>query len=175
MAISALLEAYREYEWELLRFLGRRLGSPSLASDAVQDLYLKLHAAGDQPEVQDCRAYLFSMAANLATDRLRVERRRSEILAEVDDLVWRKTDELTPERHALARAELRHLEGAIAQLPERCRRVFYLYRFEGRSQVEIAETLGLGVTTVYKDLKTAMDRLLKARRAFRDQEPGGHR
>jgi RNA polymerase sigma-70 factor (ECF subfamily) len=172
MSDSALLEAYRKHEWELLRFLGKRLGSAAMASDAAQDLYLKLHTSENLPAVRDCRAYLFSMAANLASDRLRVERRRGEILAEVDGLLWRKTEELTPERHTLARAELRHLEAVIAELPARCRRVLYLARFEGRSQAEIAGELGLGITTVYKDLKLAMDRLLQARREFRQQ---GHR
>lgn len=170
MQDSALLQAYREYEWELLRFLGRRLGSPSLASDIAHDLYLKLLGAGDPPQIRDHRAYLFSMAANLATDHQRVEKRRGEILAEVDGLIWRRNDDVTPERQLLARAELDHLEAAIATLPERCRRVFYLSRFEGRSQAEIADLLGVGVTTVYKDLKAAMALMLRERRRFRGQE-----
>lgn len=170
MPDTALLEAFHEHEWELRRFLGKRLGSPAQASDAVQDLYLKLRTDDQRTPIRNRRAYLFSMAANLATDRLKVERRRSEILAEADGIVWRQSDELTPERHAMARAELRHMEAAIAGLPERCRKVFYLKRFEGRSQVEIAEMLGLGQTTVYKDIKLAMDTLLRARRAFRRQD-----
>jgi len=169
MADSALLQAFREHEWELLRFLGRRLGSRAMASDAVQDLYIKLATTEPPPQVRDSRAYLFSMAANLATDRLRVDRRRGEILAEIDGIVWRRSDELTPERHILARAELQHMEAAIAALPARCREVFRLYRFEGLSQAQIAARLGLGLTTVYKDLKLAMRELLAARRAFRRQ------
>jgi RNA polymerase sigma factor (sigma-70 family) len=153
MRESMLLQAYREHEWELLRFLARRLGSAHLASDIAHDLYLK--------------AYLFGMAANLATDHLRVEGRRGQILAEQAGSVWRQTDELTPERHVMARAELRHLEKVIAGLPERSRQVFHLSRYEGKSQAEIAAILGLGATTVYKDLKLVMDTLLKARRRFR--------
>jgi len=172
MAESALQQAFREHEWELLRFLGRRLGSRAMAWDAVQDLYIKLHTAESPVQARDCRAYLFSMAANLATDRLRVDRRRSEILAEIDGIVWRRNDELTPERHALARAELRHMEQTIAALPERCREVFKLYRFEGLSQAQIAERLGLGLTTVYKDLKLAMKKLTTARRVYSRQGSG---
>jgi len=177
MADSALLEAFREHEWELLRFLGRRLGSRAMASDAVQDLYVKLATSDPAPQVRDRRAYLFSMAANLATDRLRVDRRRGEILAEIDGIVWRRNDELTPERHALARAELQHIQAAIDALPQRCREVFRLYRFEGLSQAQIAAQLGLGITTVYKDLKLAMRELTAARRAFRQrgQKEEGHR
>jgi len=166
MRESMLLQAYREHEWELLRFLSRRLGSAHLASDIAHDLYLKLLGGADHPEIRDRKAYLFGMAANLATDHLRVEGRRGQILAESAASAWRQTDELTPERHAMARAELRHLEKVIADLPERCRQVFHLHRYEGKSQAEIAEILGLGATTVYKDLRLVMDTLLKARRRF---------
>ena len=167
MREPVLLQAYREYEWELLRFLARRLGSSNLASDIAQDLYVKLLHVQEHPPIRDRRAYLFGMAANLATDHLRVETRRREILAEVDGLVWRRSDELTPERHAMARAEFLYLQAEIAKLPSRCRRVFYLNRFEGRTQAQIAEALGIGLTTVYKDLKTAIAVMVEARRRFR--------
>lgn len=165
---SLLLRAYHEHEWELLRFLGRRLGSRSLAADIAHDLYVKLLRADDEPPVHNQRAYLFTMAANLATDHVRVEKRRGEILAESDDAVWRQTEDLTPERHALARAELAHMEAAIVALPDRCRRVFLLARFDDLSQPQIAAELGIGVTTVYKDLKTALNTLIEARRRFHD-------
>ena len=175
MQESALLQAYREHEWELQRFLARRLGSVQLASDIAHDLYLKLMGVADHAEIRDRKAYVFGVAANLATDHLRVEGRRGVILAESGGTVWQQSDELTPERHALARAELRYLEAAVASLPERCRQVFHLHRYEDRSQAEIATILGLGTTTVYRDLKLVMDTLLRARRRFRtaESEPDG--
>ena len=166
MRESVLLEAYREYEGELRRFLVRRLGSASLASDISQDLYVKLLNATEHPPIRDRRNYLFSMAANLATDHLRVEARRREILDEVDGLVWRRTDELTPERHAMARGELLHLQREIAKLSPRCREIFYLNRFQGQTQAQIAEILGIGLTTVYKELKAALAAMIEARRSF---------
>lgn len=172
MRESVLLEAYKEHEWELLRFLAKRLGSASLAADIAQDLYVKLLSAQEHPPIRERRAYLFSMAANLATDHLRVENRRREILAEADGLVWRQTDELTPERHAMARAEFLYLQSEVAKLPPRCRQVFYLNRFKGQTQAEIAETLGIGMTTVYKDLKQAISAMIAARRRFRGSDAG---
>jgi len=164
---SMLLQAYREHEGELRRFLARRLGSAHLASDIAHDVYLKLLGGADHPEIRDGKAYLFGMAANLATDHLRVERRRGEILQKSADEEWRQSDELTPERHAMARAELRFLEAAVATLPERCRQVFHLNRYEGRTQAEIAALLDLGLTSVHRDLKLVMATLLDARRRFR--------
>jgi RNA polymerase sigma-70 factor (ECF subfamily) len=163
-----MLQAYREHEWELLRYLARRLGSMHLASDIAHDLYLKLLGGVDHPDIRDSKAYLFGMAANLATDHLRVERRRSEILDQAGDVAWRRTDALTPERHVVARDELRYFEEVVRALPERARQVFHLIRYEGKSQAEVAAILGLGATTVYKDLKLVMDTLLRARRAVRD-------
>jgi len=80
----------------------------------------------------------------------------------------------------MAKAELAHVEAAVTALPKRCRRVFHMSRFEGLSQPEIAARLGIGVTTVYKDLKHAVDTLVKARRRFREgaaekNGDGGHR
>lgn len=177
MTDSGLLQAYRDHEWELLRFLARRLGSPATAADIAHDLYVKLLGEPELPQIRDSKAYLFGMAANLATDHLRVERRRGEILAEIDGVVWRRRDEMTPERHALARAELAFLATEIAGLPQRCREIFRLHRYEGLTQPQIADRLGIGITTVYKDLKLALETMLRARQRFRATAPQdkGHR
>lgn len=162
-----LLQAYSEHERELIRFLARRLGSAALAADIAHDLYLKLCNIKDHQDIRDRKAYLFKLAANLATDHVRAERRHQEILAEADGVVWRQSEELTPERHMTARMELRLMEEVIAALPERCRQVFHLSRYEGLSQAEVAAELGISISTVYTDMKTVMDALLRARRRFR--------
>ncbi len=162
------MQAYREYEWELLKFLGRRLGSTATASDIAQDLYIKLLRVDEHPPIKDLRAYLFRMAANLATDHLRVEKRRTEILVESEGVLSPPNNALTPERYAMAREELDFMEAEIAKFPLRCREVFYLARYKGMTQPEIAEELGVGLTTVYKDLKKALNLLVQARRRFLD-------
>ena len=63
MTDSGLLQAYREHEWELLRFLARRLGSPAMAADIAHDLYAKLLGQTQPPQIRDSKAYLFGMAA----------------------------------------------------------------------------------------------------------------
>lgn len=168
---SVLVETYFQHKPELLRFLSKRLGSSSLAADLAQDLYLKLRTTTDLPPVRDARAYLFSMAAHLATDHVRVDSRRAAIRQDADGVVWQRADDLTPERHALGRAELAYLEDAVARLHPRVRQVFYLSRFEGKSQAEIAEAVGVGLTTVHKDLKAAMAAMVVARRRFHGVQP----
>jgi RNA polymerase sigma factor (sigma-70 family) len=166
MRDSILLQAYRDHEPALVRFLTRRLKCRFTAADVAHEVYLRLLADGAEAGVRNGKAYLFRMAANLATDHQRIESRRAEILAQVNELLWGGPDSITPERHALARAELAHLAAAVRTLPERTRRVFALSRFEGKSQREIAAVLGVSSTTVEKHLGRALDRLHDAHRAF---------
>ncbi|MEM9058918.1 MAG: RNA polymerase sigma factor [Pseudomonadota bacterium] len=167
MQSAILLDAYTRHEAELLQFLSRQLGCASLAKDLAHDVWLKIYKLENPSLVRNPRAFLFKTAANLARDYTRVERRRSEIRDQAQGTVWPDAEQVTPEEHAIARAELRFLEREMANLPARCRRVLYLYRFEERSQAQIADNLGVGITTVYKDLKLAMSVLSEARRRFR--------
>ncbi|MEM9495415.1 MAG: RNA polymerase sigma factor [Pseudomonadota bacterium] len=166
-----LLQVYRQHEGELLNFLKKRLGSTALAEDLAQDLYIKLRRTPEPEALRDGKSYLFSMAANLATDYQRIEQRRRQIREEAQDVVWPSADAITPERAVLARRELAFLEAEAKKLSPRCRKIFYLNRFEGWSQARIAEELGVGLTTVHKDLKNAMATLLAARRRFHGKGP----
>lgn len=166
MQESVLIKAYFDYKTDLERFLSRRLGCSSLAADLAHDIYLKLRNMRDDTPVDNLRSYLFGMAANLANDHQKIERRRHEILEEGKAFDVQETDDLSPERHAMGQAELAYLSEAMNQLNPRCRRVFYLNRFEGLTQTEIAQQLGIGLTTVHKDLKTVITTMLTARRRF---------
>lgn len=55
-----------------------------------------------------------------------------------------------------ARRRLRQLEGAVAELPERTRRIFVLNRLHGETYQEIADRLGVSVSTVQKHLMRAL-------------------
>ncbi len=163
MRESLLLRAYHECEWELLSFLGRRLGSRSLAADIAHDLYLKLLRSDEDPSVRDGRAYLFRMASNLAIDHQRRERRRAELIAEADAFLTGGLAPVTPEQAFLARDELARLERALAELPEVTRRIFHLCRIDGVPQRDVAAMVGLSPTAVFKHLRKAVDHLARVR------------
>jgi RNA polymerase sigma factor (sigma-70 family) len=71
----------------------------------------------------------------------------------------------------MARQELQQLEEAIAQLPEGCRAVLLLRKIELLSHYEIAQRLGIAVSTVEKQHARAL-RLLRAALTVENVETG---
>ena len=163
MQDTALLRAFHEHEQELVRFLARRLNCFATARDLTHDLYLKLRDQAPA-EIRHEKAYLFRMASNLAADHLRTASRRSALAMEAHELLWSGQDDVTPERAAAARQELEAMRRTFAALPDLSRRIFQLNRFEGKSQREIADLLGVSTTTVENHMRKALEKLTAARR-----------
>jgi RNA polymerase sigma factor (sigma-70 family) len=146
-------EAYVRSHGDLVRFLSGRLHCLATARDVAQEAYLRASQAG--VAINDPRAFLFRTAANLASDRRKADRRHAEILAEA--AFWLEPEpEASPESVTLTQEEFARVSRVIERLPPRCREVFYLNRFEGLSQSEIAERLGISKTAVEKNIRRAL-------------------
>ncbi|MFC4313788.1 RNA polymerase sigma factor [Steroidobacter flavus] len=158
-----LVEAWCHHRPGLVRFLARRLRCEATAKDIAQEIWLRLQRVNRLATDQNPRALLFQIAANLATDHYRVQQRRMELDAEIGELLSDERDEASPEHLLMAAQELAQLEQVVDQLPERSREVFRMNRFEGYSQREIAERLGISVTAVEKHLRKAFARLAALR------------
>ncbi|MDA7949485.1 MAG: RNA polymerase sigma factor [Hyphomicrobiaceae bacterium] len=167
--VQRLLDAYNENREGLRLFLTRRLRCPAIAEDLIQETWIRIVSRpSDDKALTNPKAYLFRIAFNLSIDHHRKESRRAEVMAELANTNTPTMHELTPERHHLAASELTCMKNAVACLPERCRQVFYLSRFENISRQEIARRLGISKTTVDKDLRHVLQQLVSARKKFRD-------
>jgi RNA polymerase sigma factor (sigma-70 family) len=165
MSESPLVESYRICERDLVRFLARRVKCIITAHDLAHDIFMKIHTLEGIAPVRNPRAYLFRMASNLAADHLRTEARHSALLHEAHGMLWQGVEEATPERRLIARQALAAVRGIIADLSPTSRTIFYLSRFEGKTQREIALELGISRTTVEKHMRKVLDRLAAARDA----------
>jgi len=163
MSDSRLIETFRENERDLVHFLVARLRSVFAAHDLVQELYLKIASLEETSPIRNDRAYLFRMASNLAIDYLRRESRQAEWLAEAQEILGGEVDAASPEETLMARDELLRLERAMAELPPLSRKIFYLSRFEEKSQREIAQIVGISPTGVFNHIRSVMDHLAKVR------------
>ncbi len=150
---------YRTHREALLRFLGRKVGVHE-ASDLAHETFLRVaHVALDDPPLQNERAFLFKVAANLAIDHRRAEARRARLLTAEDIAAHLSVpdDAPGPDRDAKARADLRCLTQALSELPPRRATAFRLSRIEGMSHAAIATHLGVSLRTVESEVRMALD------------------
>ena len=163
----SLAQAAEIYYEELRRFILRRTGSPAIAEDVVQETWIRATASGavmpDNP-----RAYLYRMAGNLAIDHLRRNRRRETwVDGDADDGTLARIESRSPapDDVVAARQEWHILTQAVAELPDKCREVFLLYRGRGLTMRQVADTLNISDKTVEKHIARAM---IHCRRRLRD-------
>ena len=144
----------------LRRYLARLLGDASEAEDVAHDAYLRVHPTISEHRAEKPEALLYTTARRLALNRLK--RRR---IAPFVSGAWEPETAASPApgvvQQVMAREELQQLEQAIGQLPEGCRTVLLLRKVELLSHQEIADRLGIAVSTVEKQHARAL-RLLRA-------------
>lgn len=161
---------YRRTLTPLRQHLARILGNSVEAQDVAHDAYLRVYPVVEKQQAQKPEALLYTTARRLAFNRLK-RRRIVPFLPEppADDTLPATTPGVA--QQVMARQELQQLEQAIAALPEGCRTVLLLRKIELLSHQEIADRLGIAISTVEKQHARAL-RLLKA--ALATPAPSAH-
>ena len=132
-----------------------------LAETIVGDVIFHLWEIREQLEIRtSIRSYLMQSVKNRCLDYLKSQYNQKEKpgLADFPVLQYIKDDD-----YPLGRLLEQELEGeimkAIERLPEECRKVFCLSRFEERKYEEIATELSISVNTVKYHIKRALSLL----------------
>lgn len=150
------LSAFQEHHHDLLRFFTRKLGCRDLAADCAQDTYVHLVRMGQTISVQNPRAFLFRVAANLSIDYLRKTRTRRSVLSIEPPLEETASPAPTAEDALDAKQRVLLLEAAMAELSVKCRKALLLNRLEGKTHKDIAQALGVSESMVAKYIVQAL-------------------
>lgn len=153
---AILSQLYQNHFDELRRYLARKLNCPEAGCDAAQDMFLHLLAKPPLAPIHNPRGFLLRTARNLAIDLLRTGNRRPQFVPIEDHQDTLSDPAADPARITEARRRLHALASGIEALPLKCRSVFFLQRFEGLTQGEIADRLGISAKMVEKHLARAM-------------------
>jgi RNA polymerase sigma-70 factor (ECF subfamily) len=144
----------RENTKGMLRLAIRIVGSPADAEELVQEAFLKAFQYQRREKIDNWGGLLHRFVANAGLDHLR-KRRTTVPLCEAS-LAGLTGD---PVRQAEASDLAAQLRREIARLPRQQSRVFCLSELDGRSNHEIAESLGINERAVASALHKARKRL----------------
>lgn len=151
---------YRSTLTPLRRYLARLLGNTPEAQDVAHDAYMRVYPTITQQNADRPEALLYVTARRLAINRLK-RRSISPLAPEGASLETAASASPGVEQQVMARQEMQMLQQAIAELPEGCRTVLLLRKVELLSHREIADRLGIAISTVEKQHARAL-RLLRA-------------
>lgn len=155
---AAVSNAYVEWREDVYRYLVLLGLDPPRAQEATQEVFLRLYTTlrkGGEP-ILNQRAWVFRAAHNLG---LTLRSRESRILPFDPKLEATLADTAdSPERSLMEQERMRKLHRAVSSLSPQQRQCLRL-RAEGLKYAEIADAIGISVSTVYEFLKRAVTRL----------------
>lgn len=145
------------HEKDLLRLCRVYVKDAATAEDAVQETFVKAYRSLNRFRGESCeKTWLIRIAINVCRDIQRTAWFRN--LGRMVNL-----DDVKIPQEMKVKSEV---VDQIMRMPKKLREVVLLYYYEDMSQSEIAEVLGVSVTTVHR-------RLDKAREALRALLEGG--
>ena len=139
------------YQTALHSFCCHILGCAEDARDACQEIFVRAWHALPYYEGQGrFRAWLWRIAVNLCSDRLRAQRRRKSSLIAWSDRFGEELvcPDQTPAEAAHWRGEMEMLARALDVMPDSLRWPLTLCLIEGLSQAECAAVLNLSIRAV---------------------------
>lgn len=142
-----MLDLYLSHRSELVNYASNILGNRTHAEDVVQEAYLRFDAAANDRAVREPLPYLYRIVRNLSLDvRRRARQDRDRLVSGAEAIVARIHEERpSPEVDAATKEELRLVNDAIAELPERTRLALEMHRFSDYTFRQIADELGISV------------------------------
>jgi RNA polymerase sigma-70 factor (ECF subfamily) len=157
--VTAFSSVFKKYYPLLYLFAGKFVKDVQAAEHIVQDLFITLWIKRDSIQISSSlKAYLYTSVKNRSLDYIK---QKGLTHLPVQDSAQHQDAVVTPEGQYLEKEFHRAVHEAIDKLPEKCRQIYLMRRYNDLKYDEIAEILNISVNTVKTQLKRALKSLQK--------------
>jgi RNA polymerase sigma-70 factor, ECF subfamily len=146
---------WNQYSRRLRAFIRSRVGDDADTEDILQEVFIRVHrnlCCLPEPEWRRPASWIYQIARNLIIDRYR--RRRA--LVAISENLPAPPDLPEEDPEALLALSLREL---IDKLPEAYRQALILTEYQGLSQKQLAEHLGISISGAKSRVQRAREKL----------------
>lgn len=146
---------YQKYWRKLYVFARRTTPNTEDAQDLIQDVFAQLWTQKEQIDAAVfSESYLFAIVRNKLLDKIRKQYVREDYVKKI--LQSSSESDFSTQQTILTNDLNNHIHRAVDVLPEKCREVFQLSRFEQLSVDQIAQKLQISPQTVKNQLSKAL-------------------
>jgi RNA polymerase sigma-70 factor (ECF subfamily) len=158
-------QLFKKHFRELHAYAFSLLKDWDVAEEVVQDMFLKLWERNEAIQVRtSIKSYLYKSVYH---DSLNYLRGQKVQLKYQTTTAYSMKNHIDDAAGKLTMGELeQHLQRALSKLPEKCRAIFHLSRFEELKYQEIASQLEISIKTVETHMGKALRILRKEMKEF---------
>lgn len=156
--VSAFNQIFDKYYAVLCNFCCKYISDMDMARSLVQQVYVDLWIKRESLNIsKSIKPYLYNSVRNKSIDYLRQQKNNAQITPDIENIL------ATPFKNLIQQAEINErINISINQLPEKCREIFVLCRFEGLKYKQVAKRLNISVKTVEMQMGIALKKLRRA-------------
>jgi len=153
--VNAFEMFFRTYYQSLCKYAYSFIQDKDEAEEIVQSAFLAVWEKRESLGIQtSLKSYLFSMVRNTSLNVIKHEKIKKRYAGEALAMEEKSRDNVTQKIISLELEEKIHF--AMESLPEQCRLVFKLSRFEELKYSEIAQQLNISIKTVENQMGKAL-------------------
>lgn len=139
------------------KLLLRRGRTHHEAEDLIQEAFLKMQEYCERGgQVQRPEGFLVRTVLRLAINARRDEHRDLYSTEQVEELTFVLDTNPTPDEVLAADECLKRMHQALEAVSQRTRDIFFMHRLDGCSYAQIAQRTGLSVSSIEKQIASAL-------------------
>jgi len=149
---------FKKHYKELCLFAIRYVKDYEISREIVQDCYIRMWEKRNVMDLsKPLRAYLSTAVRNKSLNWLRDNKKFNNDLLDIEGL---SSDPDYQQPDKLIEEEIRiRIKTAIGELPEKCREIFVLNRYENLKYQEVADRLNISIKTVETQMSKALQHM----------------